>query len=154
GADYYLTMPFSGRELRQKARQLIARYRRIDEWITAPGADGPSQSPGRQASDAPDASESQGPDIEVRAGEVLDQHVPRQHPSPEATPDIGSLRGGQVRPGHDLDSDRATLLPYSEFVRHIEQMVEATIDGDSWFSVVGCRVNQNSDGHSTVHGAA
>jgi CheY-like chemotaxis protein/KaiC/GvpD/RAD55 family RecA-like ATPase len=36
GADYYLTKPFSVKELRQKARQLIARYRGIAEWITAP----------------------------------------------------------------------------------------------------------------------
>lgn len=37
GADYYLTKPFSVKELRQKARQLIARYRGIASWIiTAP----------------------------------------------------------------------------------------------------------------------
>jgi DNA-binding response OmpR family regulator len=34
GADYYLTKPFSVKELRQKARQLIARYRGINSWIT------------------------------------------------------------------------------------------------------------------------
>ncbi|MGH9763578.1 MAG: response regulator, partial [Blastocatellia bacterium] len=34
GADYFLTKPFAIKELRQKARQLIARYRGIDEWIT------------------------------------------------------------------------------------------------------------------------
>lgn len=33
GADYYLTKPFSGKELKHKARQLIARYRGIDSWI-------------------------------------------------------------------------------------------------------------------------
>jgi CheY-like chemotaxis protein/KaiC/GvpD/RAD55 family RecA-like ATPase len=38
GADYYLTKPFSVKELRQKTRQLIARYRGIAEWITAPAA--------------------------------------------------------------------------------------------------------------------
>ncbi len=39
GADYYLTKPFSVKELRQKARQLIARYRGISSWIiTAPAA--------------------------------------------------------------------------------------------------------------------
>jgi hypothetical protein len=36
GADYYITKPFSVKELRQKARQLIARHRGITEWITAP----------------------------------------------------------------------------------------------------------------------
>ncbi|HJQ69779.1 MAG TPA: response regulator [Blastocatellia bacterium] len=39
GADYYLTKPFSAKELRQKARQLIARYRGIASWIiTSPAA--------------------------------------------------------------------------------------------------------------------
>jgi CheY-like chemotaxis protein/KaiC/GvpD/RAD55 family RecA-like ATPase len=36
GADYYITKPFSVKEVKQKARQLIARYRGIDEWITVP----------------------------------------------------------------------------------------------------------------------
>jgi DNA-binding response OmpR family regulator/KaiC/GvpD/RAD55 family RecA-like ATPase len=33
GADYYLTKPFSTKELQQKTRQLIARYRNIHSWI-------------------------------------------------------------------------------------------------------------------------
>lgn len=33
GADYYLTKPFSAKELKHKARQLIARYRGISSWI-------------------------------------------------------------------------------------------------------------------------
>ncbi|HLG14864.1 MAG TPA: ATPase domain-containing protein [Blastocatellia bacterium] len=36
GADYYLAKPFSVKELRQKARQLIARFRGISEWILLP----------------------------------------------------------------------------------------------------------------------
>lgn len=38
GADYYLTKPFSVVELRNKARQLIARYRGIDSWILSANA--------------------------------------------------------------------------------------------------------------------
>jgi DNA-binding response OmpR family regulator/KaiC/GvpD/RAD55 family RecA-like ATPase len=38
GADYYLTKPFSAKELKQKAKQLIARYRGIDSWIIVPSA--------------------------------------------------------------------------------------------------------------------
>jgi two-component system response regulator CpxR len=34
GADYYLTKPFSVKELKHKARQLIARHRGISSWIT------------------------------------------------------------------------------------------------------------------------
>ncbi|HKP13953.1 MAG TPA: response regulator, partial [Blastocatellia bacterium] len=44
GADYYLTKPYSPKELRHKARQLIARYRGISSWITAAqAAGGPSE---------------------------------------------------------------------------------------------------------------
>lgn len=38
GADYYLTKPFSAKELKHKARQLIARYRGINTWITHPSS--------------------------------------------------------------------------------------------------------------------
>ncbi len=37
GADYYLTKPFSVRELKHKARQLIARHRGISSWIVTSG---------------------------------------------------------------------------------------------------------------------
>jgi CheY-like chemotaxis protein/KaiC/GvpD/RAD55 family RecA-like ATPase len=40
GADYYLTKPYSPKELRHKARQLIARYRGISSWITVATASG------------------------------------------------------------------------------------------------------------------
>src|SRR5258705_173065 len=40
GADYYLTKPFSTKELKHKARQLIARYRGINSWITTPLSNG------------------------------------------------------------------------------------------------------------------
>lgn len=33
GADYFLTRPHSSKELRQKARQLIARFRGVNQWI-------------------------------------------------------------------------------------------------------------------------
>jgi CheY-like chemotaxis protein/KaiC/GvpD/RAD55 family RecA-like ATPase len=36
GADYYLTKPFSAKELKHKARQLIARYRGLSSWIMNP----------------------------------------------------------------------------------------------------------------------
>jgi DNA-binding response OmpR family regulator/KaiC/GvpD/RAD55 family RecA-like ATPase len=43
GADYYMTKPYSPKELRHKARQLIARYRGISSWITvAPASSEPS----------------------------------------------------------------------------------------------------------------
>jgi len=36
GADYYLTKPFSPKELKYKAKQLIARYRGLNSWIVSP----------------------------------------------------------------------------------------------------------------------
>ncbi|HXG65091.1 MAG TPA: response regulator [Blastocatellia bacterium] len=41
GADYYLTKPLNVKELRQKARQLIARHRGITSWIILPHAEPP-----------------------------------------------------------------------------------------------------------------
>jgi CheY-like chemotaxis protein len=38
GADYYLTKPFSAKDLKQKARQLIARYRGLSSWIINPSS--------------------------------------------------------------------------------------------------------------------
>jgi len=38
GADYYITKPFSAKELKHKARQLIARYRGISSWIVNPSS--------------------------------------------------------------------------------------------------------------------
>ncbi len=43
GADHYLTKPFAARELRHKARQLIARHRGLDSWITTASDDSPEQ---------------------------------------------------------------------------------------------------------------
>jgi DNA-binding response OmpR family regulator/KaiC/GvpD/RAD55 family RecA-like ATPase len=63
GADYYLTKPFSAKELKQKARQLIARYRGIHSWITAVTAIEPKVAAQRKG----DNQESAKPLIERRA---------------------------------------------------------------------------------------
>ena len=55
GADYYLTKPFSSKELRYKAKQLIARYRGINSWIVSP-APAAAVSAGRRAADTEAAS--------------------------------------------------------------------------------------------------
>jgi DNA-binding response OmpR family regulator/KaiC/GvpD/RAD55 family RecA-like ATPase len=44
GADYFLTKPFSAKELAQKVRQLIARHRGISAWIVTSEASASSQS--------------------------------------------------------------------------------------------------------------
>lgn len=54
GADYYLTKPFSAKELKHKARQLIARYRGVSSWIMTPAGDyRPEPSRGGSESSAP-----------------------------------------------------------------------------------------------------
>jgi DNA-binding response OmpR family regulator len=52
GADYYLTKPFSARELKYKARQLIARYRGLSSWITNPSSASSAASSARKAEPA------------------------------------------------------------------------------------------------------
>ncbi|HSB11289.1 MAG TPA: response regulator [Blastocatellia bacterium] len=51
GADYYLTKPFSPKELKHKARQLIARYRGISSWIISapPASEARSPAPDSEA---------------------------------------------------------------------------------------------------------
>lgn len=57
GADYYLTKPFSAKELKHKARQLIARYRGLSSWIMNPSdVSGPPDEAG-QVEPAPIAAE-------------------------------------------------------------------------------------------------
>jgi CheY-like chemotaxis protein len=41
GADYFLTKPLVAKELKHKARQLIARYRGISSWIVSPASHAP-----------------------------------------------------------------------------------------------------------------
>ncbi|HVF92443.1 MAG TPA: response regulator [Blastocatellia bacterium] len=54
GADYYLTKPFSVKEMRQKVRQLIARHRGISSWIvTSP----PQEAPAAKALAVPEKAE-------------------------------------------------------------------------------------------------
>jgi DNA-binding response OmpR family regulator len=55
GADYFLTKPFSAKELKNKARQLIARYRGISSWIISPAAGSPG--PSERATESPAASQ-------------------------------------------------------------------------------------------------
>ena len=156
GADYYLTKPFSQRELRQKARQLIARYRQIGEWITGIA----------QGEEPPHGPLGSAPDGRGNGSAAGNPGNPGAVPAAEdARPAISSAgsssftaarppTGGRRKAGDAAKPDRATMLPYPEFVRRIGELVEVTIDGDSWFSVVGCRVNNHSDGRANARTAA
>jgi DNA-binding response OmpR family regulator/KaiC/GvpD/RAD55 family RecA-like ATPase len=59
GADYYLTKPFSARELKNKARQLIARYRGLSSWITNPSSGSSATPSGRNAERAAPSTASE-----------------------------------------------------------------------------------------------
>jgi CheY-like chemotaxis protein/KaiC/GvpD/RAD55 family RecA-like ATPase len=153
GADYYLTKPFSQRELRQKARQLIARYRHIDEWITgiAQGEE-PLHGPHGSAPDGRGNGIAAGNPRAVAGAQDARPAISSAASSSftAASPPTGSRR----KAGDAAEPDRASMLTYPEFVRRIEELVEVTIDGDSWFSVIGCRVNHNSDGRANARTAA
>ena len=149
GADYFLTKPFAIKELRQKARQLIARYRGIDEWITptSGGADW----------DAP-PEESRGGSRLAEPGYQSEEESFQQDPSPmrrasdKQAQERRPARNGYGRPGRfgrrkadrpaepAHESNGSTFVNYSEFVKKVENKVKDAIDGDSWFSIVGCRL--------------
>ncbi len=83
GADYYLTKPFSTKELKHKARQLIARYRGIDSWImTTSPTERPQLSSHRSASRVIDEPEIFTPyqefagDVEKRVKAAMESGAP------------------------------------------------------------------------------
>jgi CheY-like chemotaxis protein/KaiC/GvpD/RAD55 family RecA-like ATPase len=83
GADYYLTKPFSTKELKHKARQLIARYRGIDSWImTASATERPQSSPHASAPTLVDEQEIFTPyeefaaEVEKRVKAAMETGVP------------------------------------------------------------------------------
>jgi DNA-binding response OmpR family regulator/KaiC/GvpD/RAD55 family RecA-like ATPase len=148
GADYYLTKPFSTRELKQKARQLIARYRRIDEWITgSPQTMGAPEWAGRRATDARTAGDRLGLSASGAVAPETSHRMAAAADFPERVIESEEMSGGQ--PAVRVEADNVRTVPYPEFVRRIEQMVGTTIEGDAWFSIIGCRVNQISS-HTTV----
>jgi DNA-binding response OmpR family regulator len=54
GADYFLTKPFSARELAQKARLLIARHRGINSWILTGQSEQPDEAGAHPQPGAPE----------------------------------------------------------------------------------------------------
>lgn len=125
GADYYLTKPFSVKELRQKARQLIARHRGISEWITTGYIDR-RDAPGRRGGSFSSAPTS---GLQRDAAEPGRRHESNAH----------SARG---RGGRAAGEQFAS---YSDFVTRVEENVNAGMEGGSTFSIVGCRVPQTAN---------
>jgi CheY-like chemotaxis protein len=167
GADYFLTKPFAIKELRQKTRQLIARYRGIEEWITQPASAapverdrsgesvdrGPQPSESRSAERHP--SESRGPGLADRSEEDFHEETPPQRRASDRQARERRRTGnGYGRPGRYgrrkadrppqplPESNEAIFVSYSEFVKKVENKVKEAIDSDTWFSIVGCRLPQ------------
>lgn len=130
GADYYLAKPFSIAELRHKARQLIARYRGIDEWIT--GAPSPES---RHLRGSDPAAEREGVPVLARAGEAFLQSRPSQGTSVDIKQAAAPALSLESRPANT----NGHFLAYSDFVRQVEDRVKQATDEDSWFCIVGCR---------------
>ncbi len=118
GADYYMTKPFSVKELRHKVRQLIARYRGISSWIVT------SQTATETATAKP----------------APQPFEPAREESARPDPDRQEA-GRQVAHVNDQ------FMPYQDFVAHVEGRVRAAIDNGSSFSIAGCRLsNMTSNG--------
>jgi DNA-binding response OmpR family regulator/KaiC/GvpD/RAD55 family RecA-like ATPase len=128
GADYHLNKPFSVTELRHKAKQLIARYRGIDEWITT----GASPEAGTEI--RPHSSNTRASDPGSKAGLTTKKRSVSSDLASEIAPEI---------PAEDTGSRPALLkqfVPYPEFVERVEDRVKRAIDDQGWFSIVGCRI--------------
>ncbi len=114
GADYYLTKPFSSKELQRKSRQLIARYRGVNSWIATPMA-------------IAEALASQ-------AGEL-----PKAWLDSESEPAI-SADFKTILP----KSKKEKLEPYSHFIHHVEERVKTAMAEGTVFSMVGFRLEPDT----------
>lgn len=130
GADYYLTKPFSVKELRQKARQLIARHRGISEWITTAYIDRRDAALGWTGSPSAMAP-SQGSHSRRDPTELGQAYEP-----------VPQGRTARAR-GSKTSSDQ--FVSYSDFVGRVEGNVKAGMEGGSTFSIVGCRIPQSTN---------
>ncbi|MEW6130389.1 MAG: ATPase domain-containing protein [Acidobacteriota bacterium] len=110
GADYFLTKPFSTKELKQKARQLIARYRGINSWIATPVA----------------LSEAIAHHTDKIAQKVFEEDL-------SATPGA-DFRDNLPRAKKDK------LEPYSHFIVHVEEQIKMVMEKGNAFSIVGYRL--------------
>jgi DNA-binding response OmpR family regulator/KaiC/GvpD/RAD55 family RecA-like ATPase len=119
GADYYLTKPFSAKELRQKAKQLIARYKGIDSWIMAPQASQlPAVNPATATPASADSPAELKPAVERRANFLSD--------------------------GVEQKTER--IAAYAQFIDQVEANVKRSMERHTAFSIVGYKLeNPQSD---------
>jgi DNA-binding response OmpR family regulator len=145
GADYYLSKPFSITELRHKARQLIARYRGIDEWITGIPSSGHSDRRGSsRLAVRPQANGHvlvKNAEAARRSREVEETVAETRQPAahPLVWPKAAFAPGGVQE---SAGNGNGHYVPYNEFVKQVEERVKRASDDESWFCIVGCRAPQ------------
>lgn len=125
GADYYLTKPFSAKELKQKAKQLIARYRGINEWITSaivaePKIEVQTKADSVEVQTKADSIESPAPLIERRA-QASDETI-------------------------EPKTERVTT--YTRFMETVEANVKRSMERGTSFSIVGYRLEKAKESDS------
>ena len=137
GADYYMTKPFSVKELRQKARQLIARHRGISDWISH-----------QRSQRVPP------PIVETGAGSpsaVAEQVSPASAAATRqssAAAEKGPGEGSRMRFGRGRGTRSVVdqFLSYDDFVLRVEQNVKLGMEIGTTFSIVGCRMPDGANG--------
>jgi hypothetical protein len=135
GADYYMTKPFSVKELRQKARQLIARYRGIGDWIANQPEDRIAK-----ASFPPLTKNAPFEEKPAHAGAGEEAEAPR--PASRA-PESGRPRTARSR---GIRSGTDHFLSYQEFIARVEENVSLGMETGTTFSIVGCRMPDEANG--------
>lgn len=129
GADYYLTKPFSAKELKNKARQLIARYRGLSSWIINPPSASSPAPAARNAEPAAAAPEQElftpypefAAEVDKRVKATMDNGAPFSIVGcrlPQMTADGGrmALRLFEIVRGLTRDSDLTSTNPRNDLV--------------------------------------
>ena len=131
GADYYLTKPFSARELKHKARQLIARYRGLSSWITNPSSASSAAPSARNAEPAAAGTASEqelfipyeefAAEVEKRVKAAVDNGAPFSIVGcrlAQMTADAGklALRLFEIARGLARDADLTSTNPRNDLV--------------------------------------
>lgn len=126
GADYYLTKPFSQKELKQKARQLIARFRGINSWLLAPTQTGGAKPAIAAASSNAHASMDAAPRTEL--AEIVNLFPERRANFNRA---LKRARKYQIE-------------PYEQFIVQVEANVKLAVEKGTAFSIIGCHLESGS----------
>jgi DNA-binding response OmpR family regulator len=125
GTDDYLTKPFSTKELKYKARQLIARYRGISSWIMNPSISGQTAHSENTAAEPGEKQFTPYPEfaaeVDKRVKVAMNNGAPFSIVGcrlPHMTADGGrfALRLFEIVRGLARDTDLTTTNPHNDLV--------------------------------------